>query len=368
MREFFLADDLSGALDTAAAFHRAGRRVSVVLSPAAWDEAAGDVVGLTTETRNVAPDQAAAAVSAAIGEGRRRGARLAYKKIDSTLRGPVAAELRALLAALPKARVLFCPANPAAGRIVRGGVLCVHGVPVAETEFARDPISPVRQSAIRALLGAAANERVVIADAETEEDLARAVAEMEAADGPWVAVGSGALARPVAALRPGREKNAAPASHLAPGPTLLICGSAHAGNRAQAAELERARGVPVCEVGWAAPEAAIRTGVAAVQRAGSVALGLNPSRADPAIALATIVRVATGVAAATGARRLFVTGGETAFALCGALGLRALEFRAGLEPGMALAEADGWRLAVKPGGFGSAGAWVRAFDALRDGE
>ncbi|MBL9201350.1 MAG: hypothetical protein JNL39_12640 [Opitutaceae bacterium] len=368
MSDFFLADDLSGALDAAAGFHRAGRQVEVALDAGAWTTRPGVVTGVTTETRNARPEEAAASVAKVIEDAGRRGARLVFKKIDSTLRGPVAAELGALLRALPDARVLFCPANPAAGRTVRGGLLQVHGMPVAETEFARDPVCPVRESDLRRLLGAAATDRVVIADAETEADLGRAVAAMDSAGRPWVAVGSGALARPVAALRPERENIAAGSPVVAPGAVLMICGSAHAANRAQAAELARLRRVPVREVSPADVAAAIQAGSSGVRQAGAASLLLGAARIEPAIALSAIVRVAAGVAAETGVRRLFVTGGETAFALCGALGLRALEYRAELEPGLALAVGDGWRLAVKPGGFGSAGTWVRAFDALRGGE
>ncbi|MBI4621774.1 MAG: four-carbon acid sugar kinase family protein, partial [Verrucomicrobia bacterium] len=104
MKIYFLADDLSGALDAAAAFHHAGRRVRVVLSVAEWTAAdENEVVGVTTETRNAPPAVAAAAVERVLARGRAQGARLVYKKIDSTLRGPVAAELAALAAALPEA-------------------------------------------------------------------------------------------------------------------------------------------------------------------------------------------------------------------------------------------------------------------------
>ncbi len=365
-RGFFLADDLSGALDAAAGFHRAGRRVTVALAPDAWGDDPEAMAGCTTESRNLAPAAAASAVTAAIAEGRRRGAALVYKKIDSTLRGPVAAELGALLAALPEARVLFCPANPAAGRTVRAGVLRVRGVPVAETEFARDPVSPVRESAIRALLGPIASERVVIPDAETEADLAAAVAAMDAAGGPWVAVGSGALARPVAGrITAGAARPVASDRDLAPGPVLMICGSAHAGNRAQAAALTCRRGVPACEVRVRDPEPAIEAATWAARQAGAVTLILEGARAEPAAALAAMAFAATRVATQTGARRIFVTGGETAFAVCGTLGVRALDFRAEIEPGLGLARAGERMLAVKPGGFGDDDTWVRAFDRLR---
>ena len=128
MSDYFIADDLSGALDAAAAFHAAGWTVTVALSEAAWPAGGfGEIVAYTTETRNAAPAEAATRVARAIAQGRARGGRLLYKKIDSTLRGPVAAELAAMLRLLPGTRVLFAPANPAVGRTVRDGVLRVHG-------------------------------------------------------------------------------------------------------------------------------------------------------------------------------------------------------------------------------------------------
>ena len=374
MHDFFLADDLSGALDAAAAFHHAGRRVTVALTPDAWSRAAaGAVVGFTTETRNAPPDQAAAAVARAIAQGRAGGGRLVYKKIDSTLRGPVAAELTALAAALPEARLLFAPANPRAGRTVRQGILRVHGVPVAETDFARDPVSPVRESSIPRLLGGALAARLTIADAETEEDLARAVAGMNRSPGPWVAVGSGALARPVAACMTHMDTHCSAGTvsgpRIAAGAVLVVCGSAHPANQAQAARAQQERGLAVCGLQVADPAAGIRATIAALRENAAVALHLEARRADSAAALQAIATAAARVIRAAAVRRVFVTGGETAGALCHQLGISSLEFRDEIEPGLGLSRAEmpdgAILLAVKPGGFGDARTWMRACDGLR---
>jgi uncharacterized protein YgbK (DUF1537 family) len=378
MNDYFLADDLSGALDAAAAFHHAGRRVRVALSVDAWPEVGpDDVVGVTTETRNAGSAEAARVVTRVIAHGRARGGRLLYKKIDSTLRGPVAAEIAALRAALPEARVLFAPANPRVGRTVNAGRLLVRGVPVAETEFGRDPVCPVRESALRLLLGAAADERVVIPDVETESDLEAAVARMDVAGGPWVPVGSGALARPVAARAraavPGlagpAEVETGRVGAVAAAPILLLGGSAHPGNRAQAARLTAERGVPAVDVDATDLARTVADASAALARCGAVALLAPAERLMAAEALRAIVATARDVIGAGSVARVFVTGGETAFALAGALGVADFEFRAEIEAGLALAgSVDGverrwW--AVKPGGFGDGETWVRAFDALR---
>jgi uncharacterized protein YgbK (DUF1537 family) len=405
---FFLADDLSGALDAAAGFFIAGWPVRVVLSAEGWREVrAGELVAFSTETRNAAPALAARAVTAALAAVQARGGRLVYKKIDSTLRGPVAAELAALLAARTEWRVLFAPANPRAGRTVRGGVLRVHGVPVHETAFARDPASPVRESAIPRLLAAGIDRerlrRVTIADAETEADLARAVAEMAAAGGEWIGVGSGALAVPVAAalagvFRPQAKRIRAPG--VAPDgapvmPLLFVSGSAHPANRAQLARLGAARGVAAFEViprpgAWAAA-AEVREAL----RAGrSIALVLPPhdaahpvsrdaalaalveavmtvlgAKSRPAGEAQAVLRAPESAAGCCGCIRIFATGGDTARAVSARLGIGSMMIRREIAAGIVLAEAQAgaWGdvlMAVKPGGFGSDDAWLLAHDAL----
>lgn len=370
MTPFLLADDLSGALDAAAAFHHAGWRVRIVLEAEAWPAAApGEMVAFTTETRNAPPGVAAAAVARALELARARGATLVYKKIDSTLRGPVAAELQALTSIPAAARVLFAPANPSVGRTVRGGVLLVTGVPVAETDFGRDPVSPVKESVIRRLLGAAATDRVTIADAETEADLVAAVAAMDADGSPWVAVGSGALARPVAArLKPAPPRPATVASSRPSGPVLMLCGSAHARNREQAAVLSASAAVELIEARLADVSAAVHSATAALRQGKSAAVLIEASRhPDSQRVVQTLADAASSILDASGVRRVFVTGGETAFALCQRLGVATLAFTDELEPGLSLSSVGPWRFAIKPGGFGDRDTWQRAWRALSNG-
>ena len=371
MSDYFLADDLSGALDAAAAFHGAGRRVRVVLSAAEWTPRDTDeVVGVTTETRNASAAVAAATVAHAIARGRAHGARLLYKKIDSTLRGPVAAELRAIVAGMPEARILFAPANPAVGRTVRGGRMLVHGVPVAETEFARDPTGPVQQSELRSLVGEFDVGRVVIPDTESDEAIAASVALMEKGGPNWVPIGSGALAR-VVALR--SASAATPRSDLsravAAGPILMVCGSSHRVNRAQAEDLWKERGVAVRELRSNDVAGTVRAAGDALRSSGAASVLIGTARIDSGAALRAITDVTAALIAGANVRRLFITGGETAFAICCALAVSDLEFLAEIEPGVGLAHAaggdGGWLLAVKPGGFGDGRTWINVWDRLR---
>ena len=103
---------------------------------------------------------------------------------------------------------------------------------------------------------------------------------------------------------------------------------------------------------------------------GVAVLMLPTTRTESGVALRAIVAAAGAVITRGGVSRVFVTGGETAFALCRELDVSALMFRAEVEPGLTLstaAIAGGSMLyAVKPGGFGDEDTWVRALRALRE--
>jgi uncharacterized protein YgbK (DUF1537 family) len=188
-----VADDLTGACDTGALFAARGP-VPVTVWPDPALRAPVSVVD--TESRALAPADAARRVT---GVARNVARTRFFKKIDSTLRGPIGAELDALLRASSTAGALVCPALPAEHRVVVERVLTVGAVPVAETPFAEDPTFPrasgssnvvdllrpqldrplawiplgrVREggSPLTARLGRLAG-MVIVADAETDADL-----------------------------------------------------------------------------------------------------------------------------------------------------------------------------------------------------
>ena len=129
---WIVADDLSGAADCAAAFAPACGPVVVALGEVA--PVSGNVA-MDTDSRALDAAAATAAVACAfacIPRGS-SGAALVYKKIDSTLRGHVGAELRAALDAAPQfAGAVIAPSFPEQGRTLRDGKLCVHGRPAEE--------------------------------------------------------------------------------------------------------------------------------------------------------------------------------------------------------------------------------------------
>ena len=179
LRVGILADDLTGAADTALQFVREGWRTDLQLRPGKSD---AQVVAVTADSRNLSAPDAAKAVVAAVGQLRQAGVTHLYKKIDSTLRGQIRAEvLAALNAWAGDAIAVVCPAYPAMGRTMVDGRLYVNGVLVSETALGADPATPVAESHVPTLLGG-------LHIAHKGEESARDLADRINASGPVVAV------------------------------------------------------------------------------------------------------------------------------------------------------------------------------------
>lgn len=152
-----IADDLSGALDATAPFAARGADARVVISLEALAETLGtwqgqwpEVIAVNTESRHLQAEQAALRVSEAARLLTQAAPRQWFKKVDSTLRGQVVAECRALREALGLP-LLLAPAVPAQGRIVRNAEVWVEGHRLAETDYQQDArsepmIGPIDQA------------------------------------------------------------------------------------------------------------------------------------------------------------------------------------------------------------------------------
>jgi uncharacterized protein YgbK (DUF1537 family) len=184
-----LADDMTGALEVGAKFSAAGIRTLVSAKPA--EAAPASALVYDTETRHSSPQVAAREVRRFVLQTGPVRPRLIYKKTDSTLRGNIAAELKALAELHPQWRIGYAPAYPALGRTVTQGLLYVDGVPVADTEFARDTLNPVRSSSVSAILGS--EVPCTIFDGETDADIRKAAAAILADESMRIAMGPAAL-------------------------------------------------------------------------------------------------------------------------------------------------------------------------------
>src|SRR5215204_1419789 len=153
MHVAIIADDLTGAADTGVQFVRAGYRTAVFFRATEVIADDLDAVAFDTDSRTMPAGFAAKRVLDAAHSV--RGARIVCKKLDSTLRGNVAAELAAVSGVLHPDCVIVAPAFPAAGRTTVDGTQLANGVPVDETEMRNDPSTPVREAHIPTLLAEA---------------------------------------------------------------------------------------------------------------------------------------------------------------------------------------------------------------------
>lgn len=156
-----IADDLTGACDTALQFFFGQAKTHILLdfqklakeaTPVVSDEE-NQVWSINTGSRHMEPLEAQAVVRQAVALCRDKlGVENFYKKIDSTLRGHIAHECLGMLDELKAQCAVIVPAYPQEGRRTVGAYQLVRGIPVEKTVIARDPLFPVRQSHVPTLL------------------------------------------------------------------------------------------------------------------------------------------------------------------------------------------------------------------------
>ncbi|MGW2014153.1 four-carbon acid sugar kinase family protein [Streptomyces sp. NPDC001927] len=376
-----LADDLTSAGDGAAPFRGTGHRAKVLLAEAVEPAAPAvdGVVAVDLGSRLL--DEASAAAVAAWSAGAFAGSELLIKTVDSTLRGHVAAEVRAAHAGSGRRAVVVAPAFPAEGRTTVRGVQHVHGVPVHETDFARDPVHPVRTADLAKLLPEAdllEPERfgklpelidgggLFVCSAATDAELDLLVASVpRPGDVLWV--GSPGLAAALARHHSRIPAEPPPEPPRARRP-LIVVGSAHPATRRQLDQLRTRVDVTAAATadgpaealralrGSTAPVLVVHTPDARRTAAGSL---------TGELALAVRELVTDGLVDG-----LVLTGGETAVAALEALGAAGLDLADEPEPGVArgvLLSPPRLPVLIKAGGFGDDGTLDRLCRLLMDG-
>lgn len=373
-----VADDLTGACDAGAAFAACGLETVVAFHAAFAPDV--QVLVLNSESRGLPEAAAVRAVEDVFAPAAMwiEHARV-FKKMDSTLRGHPAAELRALMRLVGADKALVAPSFPEQGRTVIEGRVLVGDQPIEETPFGEEipsgdlqrlfgghvlPLSAVRQREA----DLAAHLRLGIGnwlvDSTTPADLDRAAAAGLSA-GLRLFCGSAGLARALA--RQVRILEAALPNFSGPAhrPVLVLAGSRHPATLCQVARVEQA-GVRVLDLPGAfmAEEAFIQLRRQAVE-------ALSGSRQAVVISLRgmdlipggerqimeTMGRLAAQILEDFSPVRLILTGGDTAAAACKALICSQIRLLGEAQPGIALGRLingrrPGLEVITKAGGFG----------------
>ncbi len=150
-----IADDLTGANDSALQFYLQGANTQILLSGTAELEncSATQVWSVSTETRNVSQGEAYEKV--------REATRMLidklnpdyfFKKIDSTIRGNIAVETLTVLNEIQWDAAVVVPAFPDEQRITVGGYHLLRSMPIERTEVSHDPKAPICESHLPTLL------------------------------------------------------------------------------------------------------------------------------------------------------------------------------------------------------------------------
>ncbi|MFM9595073.1 four-carbon acid sugar kinase family protein [Streptomyces scabiei] len=375
-----LADDLTSAGDGAAPFRRAGHDARILLTaPASLPRHPAGVTAVDLGSRVL--DEEAAASRTWRAAGLFAGSELLFKTVDSTLRGHVAAEVRAAWAGSLRRAVVMAPAFPAEGRVTREGVQHVRGVPVHESDYARDPAHPVRCSDLTTVFpeavlgqpdratelpGLIANGDLIVCSAAEDGDLDRLVAAVPRLDEVlWV--GSPGLAAALA--RRCTRSTATVASSPAPARRpLVVVGSTNPATRRQLAQLHTRGDVQGVTVGVdPAPVVEALRGLTAPV----LTLRTPDERHMPHTAQVLARSQAAVVQALTEDHTvdaLVITGGETAATALQPLGVTGIDLLDEPEPGVVRGLLTGplpLPVLIKAGGFGDDAMLLRLCHLIR---
>ena len=333
-----LADDLTGALDCAAAF---GAGVPVHLARPASAAAPGiDIVA--TATRDVPVAELAPLLSPSLPW--LRDADIAFKKVDSLLRGNTFDEVDWLARHGLFDGLALVPAFPAQHRITQGGQQWWQ-----QADGQRTPVAASIQNTLRALgwrvdtgplpphlrEGPVAWVPDVLGDAALDQ-VARCALHTDAR---WMWCGSAGLAHALARHLPTPSQAPALACTPESGPLMLVSASHHPVSREQWHVLRAARGAQ-CHAG----EDPRTLEVDAARYPTLIDLSAA-ERITPEQAAALLHTQAQAIAAhAPRPRTLVVVGGDTLLALCHALGATGLQSEVALNrPGWGCARMVGGR-------------------------
>jgi 4-hydroxythreonine-4-phosphate dehydrogenase len=371
-----LADDLSGAAETASKF--LGRRTALTLHLDAGATLSGEGVSvLDLNTRTMTEDDAQRTLRTALATI--PAGALLITKVDSMLRGHIGAQAAALGDRGP---VVVAAALPVLRRTVEGGVLHLDGVPQHRTAvWSAEPASPPATVAelfgdlptasiptgaelAESLAKAAANGQIAICDAATDSDLDAIVRASRSIHGVQL-VGTAALAAAVARTLPSGTRGD---SGRRPSTSVLtVVGTAEPTAAEQVAHLvahgchHLAIDVDALLNGTADP-----TDVSDALDLGPVVITMRGAT-TPDRARALSAALGSFVTAGQAKHRpdLILTGGETARAVVDAIGLTTLQPVHEVHHGaVASTASDGRSVVTRPGSFGDATSLTAIADYL----
>lgn len=397
-----VADDLTGATDSAVQFAQQGWAARLALTmPAADTAEAGSAVAFVTDSRALPSAAAHTATADAVRGLRESGASRLFVKIDSTMRGSVIDQVHGAIDAWssehPDAVAIVCSAYPAMGRTIEGGHILVNGEGVQTTSVGTDPVTPVSTSDLTELLpgsvpvrlgdgtaaenasmlkaALASGSRIAVVDAQTDSDLALLAETIDLLGPRAIPVGAAGLA--VAMSRVWSSTAVAPADARPHARRVaVVVSSLHDVSRTQAEHLKNEYSAdqlltlaPSLEQALAPDDIAewVKSQLQAADALPPVVVIESPSarpsaapegKATAAELVAESLATITDLVVDRGVDALMLLGGEGARAVLARLGSEALLVHSAIREGIPLGtieggKADGVAVVTKAGGFGT---------------
>jgi uncharacterized protein YgbK (DUF1537 family) len=384
-----LADDLTGANDTAIQFVKHGFSSLVIIDPDSASTGFSDsydVISLNSGSRGLSAGEAYSAVFKIVKQFEAGG--FVYRKVDSMLRGNPGQELAAVMDALDITLALAAPSFPANRSVIENALLS-NGTDAAlafangtgkKTESITLEVIRKGADAVTAFINSREGTRVFVADAVTDDDLEIVCKASVSLARPHILAGSAGLANQLArSMAYGLGKAGKPVKPAVLTPALIIAGTRQGETVAQIDILCKTFPAAVLVHFDAAMAAcgSAENAIAAAFDEASRRVKENPGfcviAVDSMFAQAfgvyaegdetsAVICNALGVLAEKMMRTfefsmLLTTGGDTTLAVCRRLGVSAIEPLAEICPGIPLGRIaggpyNGRFIVTKSGRFG----------------
>ncbi len=293
-----------------------------------------EVLIINTNSRSVSSSKAEKKVKKAVAILKEFKADYYYKKIDSTLRGNIGAELDAVIEELGVERIPLCAAFPEMGRKTINAVHYLGDDKITETDFARDISSPVEEANIKKLLeGQMRNPSAVdVLDASTESDLKKLSEDNKGTVFAGAAAWAGALAENWVAS----SRKVYPMV-ISPGPVMAVSGSLNPVSKKQTDYWEK--------LGFTSVFPSEKT-----EESSNLLVKTFPE--DTSGALKKLSRYAASLWKKEKWNRVILNGGDTAYGFVEYLDIEYLNIVKSIAPGVAVTRCPEGYFILKPGGYG----------------
>ncbi|MEL0069422.1 MAG: four-carbon acid sugar kinase family protein [Betaproteobacteria bacterium] len=380
-RVLIIADDLTGTLDAAGPFCDHGFRVKAIVDPDAFPDKVdiedADVLAINTESRHLSPSDAVSRLESCLRQIDSGSFSFIFKKIDSTMRGNVVVESAAAASYFSASSLCFAPAFPEQGRTVRGGEVLVDNVPLRQTQFVRDALSPAPSTLLTEIFENSIFEHVVLVpagegvtprsstafifDSENNSDLQRAAEFFVKHPKLNILVGSSGVGSQLARLL--GENQAVERSRKKVDRFLFVVGSRSERASLQINEFSKKFTGAVVY----APNGVYSEVHLDIERALVLAASRGEVEKGSSAVASALAQSALKIVGASGVDAVFATGGDTALAILREAGASVIALHGNLMPGIPVSSFEycgrELTLITKAGGFGDANVFERVVES-----